>query len=365
MAPRAHERAARGSRYRVSLPLFAALLGAAAVGAPAGCTANETSICETSPGLRKVSGGITRGKSAVKVTGPVVLEGVLTAEPFIDYLLVGGARAENKGTNFSAWSITLSQLDLEQNRDGNDALIAVKAVDVCGDAHPIDETRLPIGADPTAPVTGLDLQITIPMGECYLPASGSAAAAVKVVADAEFIGAVVTLSASQGTFAPPGAPLQLPLAADGDMASAQVFFSSMTAGTALLVASAQGAAKGPLAVPIAAAPKISGDGATIDRDEPYSVFVSSTGNLASCHAEATHAGEVTLTIADPALGDIDGDEPVKEATLDCAKPELLRVEVKFAATAPDAAQVKLVCSDTFGQEGSATIGVNPMPSGGP
>ena len=146
-----------------------------------------------------------------------------------------------------------------------------------------------------------------------------------------------------------------------------VTFTPSKAGIATLLAygvgapSVVGAPSEPKDILVAAAPTMSAEANELVRNNPYSLFASSRGNLDTCVIEKSSPGTTTFKLVEPNVGDVSGSISVKQPTLDCSAVETLRFEVTFLDGTPDGAQVTLRCSDTFQQEGTVTVKVKDKP----
>jgi hypothetical protein len=336
-----------------TLVLGAALAGGAL--ALASCVPDtEVSVCDPGQGGSAATGSFLGETPTAPVT-TYKAKGEILSMVAIEALTVGGVPvpATAAASNFALWTVDLTRDDLEANRVDTDAKLDLVAKTVCGQSTTLASRLVPIGPSPTVPVTNLELTIEPPQGACYLPADGSAPARVHVSADKAFAFSAVTPAASKGTLSPSG---NVTLNQDGAF---DLFFTASAPGMAIVTVSSGGVTGDPHAILVAAEPQLAPTGGVAVRGTPYSLYVSSAGNLATCRLEASSPSKVSVTVAEPAA--LAGtpitavNTPVKAATADCATPEQLRVEVLFDQSAPDGAAVTLRCRDTFGQEGMVNL----------
>lgn len=344
-----------------SIVIVAAALGGLL--AVAGChvAASEVDGCGGAAGSPAVSGTITKGKEFLpgsSVPSPLEVDVRLQTEVAISSVTVGTVAADLSDANLSVWKANVYATDLEQRRQGDEAVLDVTATDLCGGVHPIDTIHVPLGPAPGVLVSDLSLTAAVtPSWECSLPADQSAPALVTVHASKASAGAVVTLQANQGTFSGGTTTVDATLFPAGDEAAATAYYLPEKAGTAALLATAKGALSVPLVFAVVDRPVIDPPPAALARGAAYEATVRTRGNLVSCSVEQGVPGAATVTVVDPPLGPVTGTVGVKQAPVSCAEIETATVSVAFATDAPDGAAVTLRCLDGFGQEGSATFAV--------
>jgi hypothetical protein len=315
----------------------------------AGCeTPLDTLTCEGTLDVSVFADADTPiGSDGITLTGTASHTGGLA----IRSLLVGGVPATNGGGNYRNWTAALPLSQLRAlDVDGDGALfVPVTARDSCGVIFDEPEaTRLTLDPVPEVEVSRLTVTVSIPAGTTWLPADGVTPAVVTLGANPEAAGALVDLDASFGTLT--GADNGVTLAGNGTAdASASVLFSAADAGTAVLVATADGVAA-TATILVVEPPALSPPAATLLAGAAIHVEVWTDGAVETCAASGAASDSVAVTSADVSLygggavTDTDGN----------GSPD-------FAVTvSPDAAagaSVELTCCDVFGQCASGTFTV--------
>ncbi len=340
---------------------IAILCALAAVVASCEIPSEQTEFCDSEEPTVAVTGAITSGRTdLVPKVLPIEVKGKLASAYLVQALTVGGVPADGAAANFTDWTVKLGEAELEAKREGDFAQIDVVATDLCGGQHTVDSTKIPLWPAPLVTVSGLDMSLAIlPEGECSLPANGSSSAIVRVTASAASLGAKVTLSGTRGTFAGGTATVELLLAKDGQGTSATAYYIPSSAGTALITAAADGSTAKALSFPVTAAPEILPATVTAKAGGTYNLDVRTRGNLATCFAQTPQPGIVTFAAISPDFGTIDGVTSVEAEIVSCQDLEVVKVQAKLDPAAPSGATATLHCTDTFGQEATATLTVAP------
>lgn len=340
---------------------LALLCALAAVVTSCEVPSEQTEFCDGEDTTIAVTGAITAGRTdLVPKVLPIEVKGKLTSAYLVQALTVGGVPADGVAANYADWSVKLGEAELEANRDGDLAQIDVVATDLCGKPHTVDSMQIPLWPSPGVTVSGLDMSLTIlPEGECSLPASGSSSAIVRVTASAASLRGKVTLSATRGSFAGGGATVDLLLAKDGQDTSATAYFIPSSAGAALITAAVDGSTVKAVTLLVTAAPEMLPATLTAKAGSTYNLQVRTRGNLATCFAQAPQPGVVTFAAVSPDFGTIDGVTSIEADVVSCQDLEIVQIQAKLDPAAPSGATATLHCTDTFGQESTATLTVAP------
>lgn len=312
----------------------------------------------------QVSGGFTEGKGSLPgspppSTFPFRTSAVVESDYYIERVTIGGTPAAFNASE-GEWEAMQYPADLERNRDGSVARLSIRATDLCGREHVLeDQAIVPLGPAPGLSVQDLAIQVElVPSMECSLPVSGRVQPLVRVTASAASAGAAVKLTANQGTFSSETATQELTLVASGDRAERTTFYSPEKVGYAVITASASGVTAIPRVIPVVGPPEFIDPTTTLERGVTHTVTVRSSGNLATCVVDAQVSGAATVTFLEPALGTYNGGiVDVSRTPVACDAPEYVRVQLAFAADAPDGSAVTLSCTDSFAQENHVTFRV--------
>lgn len=245
---------------------------------------------------------------------------------------VSGVLATNTGFNFSTWTATVPAATLAAQADSSgQTTISVVAVDSCGaTVNAYTSPAFAVDLTPGIRVDSLQITLTPPGGEAFIPANGSIPASLRITANPEAAGAVVAVSASIGTIdgAVGGTVV---LSGDGHTmpAAASLLYQSTKSGNALVTASAKDQTA-TAAVLVAGPPLILPISATVGIGQKLTVTAISDGSVDSCAFTATPGLAVSSTQVSPTRIDI---------TVDATK-----------ASAGDVATG--TCRDAFGQQSS-------------
>jgi hypothetical protein len=343
-------------RTNIQLPSTLALISLVSLISLTSCDSTPPT-CGSDDDIAVEVGVETKSLATAPNTGELKVEGWASSELRLAQLMIGSVRATGIGDNFTTWSATLSQAELQLYGDGQLASVPVVAIDACGDAHEFDPLLVYVDAPTGSSAPGLEISVTAADGDCYLPADGSAFARVDVSADVSAVGVLVNLSAAiAGDFLATQTNLTR-LSLDGEAARSSALFRPKAAGQLGLLASAGSNYaiddSGLIAV---GAPSFSGAKGTIPRELELLIRASTGGRLARCWAEAAVPGVVQV--------DGGGSPNLLTTTAifdspSCSQEALFLVE--FSAEAPAGAQLSIMCEDSHGQRGVVELQVEPTP----
>ncbi|HEU4729893.1 MAG TPA: hypothetical protein VFT22_18480 [Kofleriaceae bacterium] len=261
-------------------------------------------------------------------------------------ILVAGIAASNDGFNFDNWSATLPIDTLAgMARTATPVTIGVSAIDACERTFALDSFMVNVDPTPGVRVTELKIASQISSGLDYIPANGSVPALLTITGNADAAHAVVTLSASTGTFT--GAPgNQVTLEGDGSApATATVLYAATTPSSEAVLITAS--AKGQLAqtsVRVAGPPTLIPGSATLAPGQDVAVTVQTQGTVQAC--QATPAQGITITSG--------GDLMAIPGGIDSNGDHLIDITILAADPLTAAASSTITCRDPYGQFSTGT-----------
>lgn len=243
---------------------------------------------------------------------------------------VNGIQAEADSFNYSDWSATvpLATLLAALPNGADEATLPIVVSDACGQSTK-DELRVVVNRHPEVRLEMLSLAATPPAGRTFLPADGSASAALVLSGNPEARGAAVTLD-TNGTahFEGAGDAPTVVLAGDGvGPATASLLLTADGAGPIILTARGGNATSMPLVLATAAAPKLFPPTAKLRPGQSLTV------SLLKDVAEQVVACESAST---PGLSVLPADDG-------------LAFELAADADLAEAATAQLTCRDGYGQ----------------
>lgn len=244
------------------------------------------------------------------------------------------------GFNYSAWSASLSARNLLALSDGATATVHVTASDACVDQAQLTTLYVDLPRDPPH-LDRLSVELALPAGRDYLPADGSASAAVDLRANPEAAGLVAHLSSAGGSAASTEGALAL--GDDGD-AHWVTTWSADTGGPAVLAATV-GAELRSAAILVAGPPiflayptEIGGGAALQLQVDP------GQGRFEACSA----SGDLGVSSGGRDLKQTDGG-------VDLDGDGLYDLNVTATLDASPGQQALIACWDTYGQTAHATV----------
>jgi len=302
----------------------------------------------------------------------------------VEAVRIGGVSAALSSATDLEWTAKLSSADLEHNRNGTQADLAVTAKTICMDGYggALATATVPLGPAPGVTVADLEVEVTYPdtmeraggasgasgFSECSVPADLSAAALVTVRAAKGSEGARVTLQASTGSFASgkaadvdaaTPASIELTLKPTGDRPQAIAYWLPSAAGHALITAFANGdATDEPQTIQVASAPTLHGPSVPLEREQTYSITLRAKGTLDHCSLEEVVTGAAKVVFSEPDLGDVSGQSLIDASrAAGCENTKVFTLNVTFGKDAAEGAEGTLRCYDTFDQEAHFTFTV--------
>ena len=303
--------------------------------------------CENATGT--VSGQVISGETSQLVSRDLMVQGTAmhSQNLTIRQVLVAGVTATNKGFNFETWSVVVpvgALASLPREEDGT-VIVEVKATDACLRTHSVASFSLLVDPDPQIDVQNLELAVELPGGESYLPATGNIPAVLSLTANPEAANAVVTLTATQGSFKGTS-DNQLLLAGDRQQsARATALFIPQAPGTVVITATAK--SKTTLAtLKVVGPPALSPSGAMLSPGQSVRVTVLTEGRVVAC--QATPAQGISVTSGGVDLMSRPGGS-------DVTQDNLIDVDVSAAAGATQAATTELTCRDAYGQSATGSF----------
>jgi len=329
----------------VTLPILGMLWLAA-------CEDTPTELeCENSTAV--VTGQVTSGETAQVVSRDLTVRGTAQhgGNLTIRQVLVAGIPATNGGFNFETWSAIVpvgALAALPVGEDGR-STVEVKATDACLRTHTLTTFAVRVDPNPEVEVQSLDLGVTLPGSESYLPATGSIPAVLTLTANAEAANATVTLTAPLGTFQGTNNN-QLLLAGDRQSpARGNALFIPGAPGTVVITATAKERTD-VATVKVAGPPKLVPSGATLAPGQTVRVTVLTEGRIAAC--QATPAAGLTVTSGTVDLTSTPGAE-------DVTQDGFIDIDVSAASDAATAASASISCRDPYGQSVTGTFALAP------
>ncbi len=248
----------------------------------------------------------------------------------IRQVLVNGVEATNSGFNFSSWTVTVPIATLAADADMTGAVtLRAQAVDSCGATKQFFQSPpFAVTLTPGIRIQQIQLKVTPPDSQDFIPANGTIPATVLLTANPEAAGATVNLSTSIGSLEGVVANA-VTLAGDGKMqpATASLLFTSGKAGNALITAAAQ-SQTAVATVLVADPPLLVPASASMAAGQEITVSALSEGNVTRCDATSSLDFVTTTTNVSPAHVDI---------------------VIQAAKMANSGGAVKITCVDAFGQ----------------
>ena len=300
-----------------------------------------------------ITGGVIAGPTDQIVDKDLHVRGVAAHSDglTIRRILVAGIAATNDGFNFDNWSATIPIDTLAgMARTTTPVTIDVTAVDACQRTFKLDSFMANVDPTPGVRVTQLTITPQISSGLDYLPANGSVPAILIITGNADAAHAVVTLSASVGTFT--GATgNQATLEGDGTAAAtATVLYAATTPTSQAVLITAS--AKGQLAqttVRVAGPPTLLPSAATLAPGQDVAVTVATQGTVQEC--QATPATGLTITSG--------GNLMSAPGGIDTNGDHLIDIDVKADTPLTAAASSTITCRDPYGQFSTGTYRAQP------
>jgi len=253
---------------------------------------------------------------------------------------VGEQPATPDGFNYSAWSASLSARELLALSDGTTAVLEITTSDVCVDRGLLTTLTVDLPRDPPH-LDRLSVELALPGGRTYLPADGSASAAVDLRANPEAAGLIAHVSSAGGSAEATEGTLAL--GDDGD-AHWVTTWSADTAGPAVLAATV-GAELRSAAILVVGPPLFLAYTAEIGPGAAMQLQVDpGQGSFGACSA----SGELGVSSGGRDLKQTDGG-----ADLD--GDGLLDLSVTAALDSSPGQQALIACWDAYGQTAHATV----------
>lgn len=314
--------------------------------------------CDAASGA--IEGSVVSGRTAEIVAADLTVRGVAhhTEGHVVRRVVVAGVAAKNEGFNFEQWSavVPIGLLGgLPAAGTPDEVELAVVAVDGCERETALDTFTVAVDRTPGVRVERLAITVDFPgadePGERFLPADGSASALLRLVANPDARGAVVTLGTNVGGFEGVAAGNLATLAGDGTAdATATVFLTVDRAQDAIVTAQGKTIAAAPRAIDVAGPPTLLPSTAALAPGGSTSITVFTDGKVAACQATPAAGLVVTSGAADlmavPAANDVNGDGRVD-------------ITVTAAAAVTAAATTTVSCVDRYGQASQGTFTVAP------
>ena len=291
----------------------------------------------------------------------LIVNGRLVSKGRIEWFTIGDVDVQATGDNYERWTVKLPNHVLREYRQGQQAILEVVAMDICGNLHNLDALTIPITAEVGTGASGLTVDAAPKdAAECYIPANGLATASVVVKADADAAGVPVKLSFPEGgeLLGAVGDIVVLRKSDKGAEASVEFRSKDKVKGVGHVAIAASAGVnhfldKTPIIV--AAAPALSA-AASVQKGTTHLVTVSTEGRLAACHAFAGVPDDTTVTCTTSTSGNL-VEDVLEFHSSDCGQNEAFAV--LFDGDIVDGAQVEIICVDTCGQVGSAKFTAAP------
>ncbi|GEM_PF-3081157 len=324
------------------------------------------------------------------VDGAVTIAGTVSSACTVRRVEVGTWQATPDTANFATWSveIELNELRAAAERAGGDPADTYFELSLPVTATLFDESALVLSSPlalelqlrPKIRVEGLELEVVYPEAQdgsdlCTLPSDGSHPGWIEITALGRSAGGAVRLSTTAGTFvgfeeqtielelgerAPAGDDDDDP----GSFAGARLIASD--AGTAFLVATAEGEAREEVARFTGPPTFVPPGSKSLTRGETFQILVRSTGTLSSCIV-LQESGDVSSARIVAAADEGDGlpvlgtsvalDAPPEDCESYTSTEDHLVAITFDAASSPGA--VTLVCADQHGVETLGTYRLAP------
>jgi hypothetical protein len=300
-----------------------------------------------------ITGGVVSGRTDQLVDTDLRVRGVATHSEArtIRRILVAGIAATNDGFNFDNWSVTIP-IDTLAGMTTANAPVTIKviAVDACQRTFELDSFMVNVDATPGVRVTSLELAVGISSGLDYIPANGSVPAVLTITGNADAAHAIVTLSATPGTFT--GAPgNRVTLQGDGTASAvATVLYSATTATSQAVLITAT--AKNQLAsttIRVAGPPTLLPSSATLESGQHVGVTVLTQGTVDECQASPARGLSITSG----------GDLMKTPGGVDANGDQLIDIDVTADAPLAEAASSTVTCRDPYGQASTGTYSASP------
>lgn len=306
----------------------------------AGCDDHDARTCPAGT----IDGRIVTTMPSEPPLADFTLRGTLNvpADVTVYGINVNGAKAVNDGTNFDHWTVTLPlSLLANQAVDGMVTLAPV-VYSNCADAVALGTQTIPVDDTPAVAVNAINIAVSYPNGQTFLPATAPVSADLLVTANKEALGATVSLTTTAGMLA----SSEVTLTGDGNgMAAASVRFTSATPGVALVRATAKGRS-GSALITVAGPPVFSIASATLQAGNRVTLTANSPGRITRCQATPATGLRVLSGTNDLMTGTTTLDQP------DAGRVNL-SVAVDGALTA--AAETRVSCHDAFDQVAEAVF----------